>query len=212
MRKQLLLFSIILLCGFHLYAQEHVINGFVTGLDGNPVPSATVLNSRGGASTVTDENGHFKISAPDGSVLTISSVGFESKEIQVKNQSEIYITLAPKTKGLNDVVVTGLGIMRKEKDIGYSTTLVKGRDLVQARPISVANGLTGKVSGMQINTINNGVFAPTRIILRGNRSLTGNNQALIVVDGSIFYNDINNLNPDDIESINVLKGSSAAAI
>ena len=65
---------------------------------------------------------------------------------------------------------------------------------------------------MQINTINNGVFAPTRIILRGNRSLTGNNQALIVVDGSIYYNDISNLNPDDIESINVLKGSSAAAI
>ncbi|HEY8734280.1 MAG TPA: TonB-dependent receptor plug domain-containing protein, partial [Puia sp.] len=212
MRKQLSLFSIILLCGFQLYAQEHVINGFVSGLDGNPVPSATVLNSRGGASTVTDDNGHFKISAPIGSRLTISSVGFESKEIEVKNQLALYITLAPNTKGLNDVVVTGLGIMRKEKDIGYSTTLVKGRDLVQARPISVANGLTGKVSGMQINTINNGVFAPTRIILRGNRSLTGNNQALIVVDGSIFYNDINNLNPDDIESINVLKGSSAAAI
>jgi TonB-linked SusC/RagA family outer membrane protein len=212
MRKQLLFFSILLVCAFQLYAQEHVINGFVTGLDGNPVPSATVLVSRGGTSTLTDENGHFKISAPDGSVLTISSVGFESKEVQIKNQTTIYITLAPRTKGLNDVVVTALGIMRKEKDIGYSTTLVRGRDLVQARPISVANGLTGKVSGMQINTINNGVFAPTRIILRGNRSLTGNNQALIVVDGSIFYNDISNLNPDDIESINVLKGSSAAAI
>ena len=121
-------------------------------------------------------------------------------------------SLLPKRKGLNDVVVTALGIMRKENSIGYSTTQVRGRELVQSRPISVANGLTGKVSGMQVNTINNGVFAPTRIILRGNRSLTGNNQALIVVDGSIYYNDISNLNPDDIESINVLKGSSAAAI
>src|SRR5450432_1621130 len=212
MRKQLLLFGILFTCAFHLCAQVHLVSGSVTGLDGNPVPSATISASPGNSNTVTDENGRFKISVAENTVLTITSVGFESKDVQVKNQSSIYITLAPKTKGLNDVVVTALGIMRKEKDIGYSTTLVKGRDLVQARPINVANGLTGKVSGMQINTINNGVFAPTRIILRGNRSLTGNNQALIVVDGSIFYNDISNLNPDDIESINVLKGSSAAAI
>src|SRR5450432_8645 len=212
MRKQLLLFGILFTCAFHLCAQVHLVSGSVTGLDGNPVPSATISASPGNSNTVTDENGRFKISVAENTVLTITSVGFETKEVQIKNQSAIYITLAPKAKGLNDVVVTALGIMRKEKDIGYSTTLVRGRDLVQARPISVANGLTGKVSGMQINTINNGVFAPTRIILRGNRSLTGNNQALIVVDGSIFYNDISNLNPDDIESINVLKGSSAAAI
>ncbi len=212
MRKQALLISIYLLCAYVLHAQVHTVNGSVSGLDGNPVPSATVSAGPGNASTVTDENGRFKISVADNATLTITSIGFETKEVQVKNQSAIYVTLAPKAKGLNDVVVTALGIMRKEKDIGYSTTLVRGRDLVQARPISVANGLTGKVSGMQINTINNGVFAPTRIILRGNRSLTGNNQALIVVDGSIFYNDISNLNPDDIESINVLKGSSAAAI
>src|SRR5450432_4321950 len=212
MRKQLLLFGILFTCAFHLCAQVHLVSGSVTGLDGNPVPSATISASPGNSNTVTDENGRFKISVAENTVLTITSVGFETKEVQIKNQSAIYITLAPKAKWLNDVVVTALGIMRKEKDIGYSTTLVRGRDLVQARPISVANGLTGKVSGMQVNTVNNGVFAPTRIILRGNRSLTGNNQALIVVDGSIYYNDISNLNPDDIESINVLKGSSAAAI
>src|SRR5450432_1519213 len=212
MRKLFLLFSMFLISVFHSYAQEHTVNGFVSGLDGNPIPSATITSSIGKTSTITDANGRFKIAVPPNAVLVISSVGYQSKEIQVKDQTTLYITLAPKAKWLNDVVVTALGIMRKEKDIGYSTTLVRSRDLVQARPISVANGLTGKVSGMQINTINNGVFAPTRIILRGNRSLTGNNQALIVVDGSIYYNDISNLNPDDIESINVLKGSSAAAI
>jgi TonB-linked SusC/RagA family outer membrane protein len=212
MRRPIVLFSILMVCAFRLFAQQQTVKGILTELDGNPIPSATVLSKTGGASAVTDENGRFTISVPGNAILTFTSVGFESKEVAVKGQTNIYVTLAPKAKGLNDVVVTALGIMRKEKSIGYSTTLVKGRDLVQAKPISVANGLTGKVSGMQINTINNGVFAPTRIILRGNRSLTGNNQALIVVDGSIYYNDIGNLNPDDIESINVLKGSSAAAI
>ncbi len=212
MRKSLLLFAIFLGCSAGVYAQQHIVNGNVTGLDGNPIPSATVQSNIGNVSAVTDANGRFSISVSDGAVLTISSVGYETKEIEVKNQTTIYAILAPKAKGLNDVVVTALGIMKKENSIGYSTTQVKGRELVQSRPISVANGLTGKVSGMQVNTINNGVFAPTRIILRGNRSLTGNNQALIVVDGSIYYNDISNLNPDDIESINVLKGSSAAAI
>lgn len=212
MKRAIVLFALLMGCVFQLSAQQQTVTGILTGLDGNPIPSATVHSNIGDASAVTDENGHFKITVPSIAILTISSVGFESKEVSVKGQSTLYITLAPKAKGLNDVVVTALGIMRKEKSIGYTTTLVKGKDLVQARPISVANGLTGKVSGMQINTVNNGVFAPTRIVLRGNRSLTGNNQALIVVDGSIYYNDIGNLNPDDIESINVLKGSSAAAI
>ena len=129
MIKQVLLTSIYLLCAYFLHAQVHTINGSVTGLDGNPVPSATVSAGPGNASTVTDENGRFKISVADNATLTITSIGFETKEVQVKNQTTIYITLAPKAKGLNDVVVTALGIMRKEKAIGYSTTQVKGREL-----------------------------------------------------------------------------------
>ena len=212
MRKLLLLSGMFFLCAFQSNAQGQIISGSVSGLDGNAIPSATVHSSSGNADALTDQSGRFSISVPSGATLTISSVGYETKLIRIKDQRTIYITLAPKAKGLNEVVVTALGITRKENAIGYSTTLVRGRDMVQAKPISIANGLTGKVSGLQINTINNGVFAPTRIILRGNRSLTGNNQALIVVDGSIYYNDISNLNPEDIESINVLKGSSAAAI
>ena len=132
--------------------------------------------------------------------------------MEVKGRSTINVVLTANANALNAVVVTALGIVRQEKALGYSTTQVKGKDLVQSRSVNVANGLTGKVSGLLIGTVNNGIFAPTRITLRGNRSLTGNNQALIIVDGAIYYNDINNLNPDDIESINVLKGSSAAAI
>lgn len=210
--RTIFLCTLLLLCASFLYSQQRVINGYVIGQDGNPVPFATVRSSGNNAGTQTDENGHFKLSVPANAVLTISSIGYDPKDVEVKDQSTLNITLISVSKALNDVVVTALGIVRQEKSLGYSTTQVKGKELVQSKPINVANGLTGKVSGLQISTVNNGIFAPTRIILRGNRSLTGNNQALIIVDGSIYYNDISNLNPDDVESITVLKGSSAAAV
>src|SRR5258705_5760519 len=212
MRKLLVLFIILTGGATVAYSQEHVVNGYVNGQDGNPVPSATVRSNIGNVVTQTDTNGQFKISVSGNAVLTISSVGYEAVEVGGGGRSTLNITLTVNTKALNEVVVTALGIERQQKSLGYSTTQVKGKDLVQSRPVNVANGLTGKVSGLEIGTINNGIFAPTRITLRGNRSLTGNNQALIIVDGAIYYNDISNLNPDDIESITVLKGSSAAAI
>ncbi|MEP6952262.1 MAG: TonB-dependent receptor plug domain-containing protein, partial [Ginsengibacter sp.] len=209
MRKLLLLLTMLTISAI-VYSQQHIVNGYVTGPEGNPIPSATVRS--GNATTQTDENGQFKISVTGNEALAISSVGYDPIELDVKGRSTIRITLTQNSKALNEVVVTALGIVRQEKSLGYSTTQVKGKELVQSRPINVANGLTGKVAGLEIGTVNNGIFAPTRITLRGNRSLTGNNQALIIVDGAIYYNDISNLNPDDIESINVLKGSSAAAI
>jgi TonB-linked SusC/RagA family outer membrane protein len=212
MRKLLLLFIVFTAATSIVYSQQHTVNGYVTGQDGNPVPSATVRSNVGNIVTQTDANGQFKISVTDNAVLTISSVGYDLLEVKVSGRSTINITLALNTKALNEVVVTALGIERQQKSLGYSTTQVKAKDLVQSRPVNVANGLTGKVSGLEVSTVNNGIFAPARITLRGNRSLTGNNQALIIVDGAIYYNDISTLNPDDIESITVLKGSSAAAI
>ena len=100
MRKSLLLFAIFLGCSAGLFAQQHIVNGTVTGLDGNPIPSATVQSNIGNVSTVTDANGRFTISVPDAAVLTISSVGYESKEMEVKTQTTIYAILAPKAKGI----------------------------------------------------------------------------------------------------------------
>jgi TonB-linked SusC/RagA family outer membrane protein len=212
MRKPFVLIALLLAAGSLVYAQQHIVDGNVVGQDGSPIPSATVRSNTGNMSVQTDENGHFRISVPGNAVLTITSVGYFPVEIEVKYQSSINISLTLNPKARNEVVVTALGIERQKKALGYTTTEVKAKDLVLAKPINVANGLTGKVAGLEISTVNNGIFAPTRITLRGNRSLTGNNQALIIVDGAIYYNDISNLNPDDIESINVLKGSSAAAI
>jgi TonB-linked SusC/RagA family outer membrane protein len=213
MRKLSLLLTMLMAGASLLYSQQQVISGYVIGPDGNPIPFATVQsNDINKVAVKTDENGRFRISVPAGAKLSISSIGYDGKEVEVGSQSFLSITLNTNAQSIGSVVVTALGIVRQEKALGYSTAQVKARDLVQARPINVANGLTGKVSGLEVSTVNNGIFAPTRVTLRGNRSLTGNNESLIIVDGSIYYNDIANLNPDDIESISVLKGSGAAAI
>lgn len=192
-------------------AQTRVISGKVTDSKGAPVPGATV-KVKNGASVAADNNGDFQIKAQTGDILTISSIDFGASTIKVGAGSTIAVSMISKENKLSEVVVTTFGVQRQSKDLGYSATTVAAKDLIVAKPISVANGLTGKVAGLQINTTNNGLFAPTRITLRGNRSLSGNNQPLLVVDGAIFYNDINTLNPEDIQSVNVLKGSSASAV
>ena len=167
--RHLLLLTILIVSASQVYSQQHLVSGYVRGQDGNPVPSATVRSNIGNVVTQTDENGQFKISASGNAVLSVSSVGYEPQEVDVKGRSNLNITLTLNSKALNEVVVTALGIVRQQKALGYSTTQVKARDLVQSRPLNVVNGLTGKVSGLEIGTINNGIFAPTRITLRGNR-------------------------------------------
>ncbi|GGB22521.1 SusC/RagA family TonB-linked outer membrane protein [Puia dinghuensis] len=186
--------------------------GRVTDQQGQPVPFVTIQVKGTKAATSADADGYFSLKVKDGDVLVISGAGFESKTVTVSGGT-VNVQVSRKESNMAEVVVTGaLGVQRQAKSLGYSTAKITGGDLTQAKPISAVNGLTGKVSGLQINTVNNGVFAPTRVTLRGNRSLTGNNQPLYVVDGAIFYNDISTLNPDDIIDITVLKGSSASAV
>lgn len=194
-------------------AQTKTVSGKVTDQQGQPVPFASVKVKGSNQGTSADADGSFTIKAKTGDVLLVSGTGFNSVQVDISDASAIQtIKVSRKETGLTEVVVTALGIAKQAKSLGYSTEKLAGKDLTTTQPISVANGLTGKVSGLEISTVNNGVFAPTRITLRGNRSLIGNNQPLIVVDGAIFYNDITTLNPADIESINILKGSSASAI
>ncbi len=210
MRKILASLMAMMLFCIIAFGQTTVVTGKVTDASGVPLPNASVRvkGSKSGTSSAVD--GTFKITVKAGSVLEISEVGFETKEVLASG--DLNVSLAVDTKNLNEVVVTALGIRKQAKELGYSAATVAGKDLEVAAPISVANGLTGKVSGLTISTTNNGLFAPTRVTLRGNRSLTGNNQALIVVDGAIYYNDISTINPDDIVDINILKGASASAI
>ncbi len=213
MRKIVSLFFVMMLTTVVAWSQARSVSGKVSDQNGEPVANATVNIKGTTTATAAGADGIFKIQAKTGDVLVVSAINFQSVEVKVGSESYFTISITRTANELTSVVVTtALGIQRQAKELGYSTTKVSGKDLVQAKPISVVNGLTGKVSGLQINTVNNGLFAPTRVVLRGNRSLTGNNQPLYVVDGAIFYNDISTLNPEDISDITVLKGSSASAI
>jgi TonB-linked SusC/RagA family outer membrane protein len=213
MRKSLAVLAILMLSSVWVLAQSKVVTGKVTDQLGQPVPFASIKLKGGNTGTSADADGAFSIRAKQGDVLLVSGTGITALQFPINDISAIQvIKVTQKESGLTEVVVTALGISRQAKSLGYATEKLTTKDLTAAQPISVANGLTGKVSGLEINTVNNGLFAPTRVTLRGNRSLIGNNQPLIVVDGAIFYNDISTLNPEDIESINILKGSSASAI
>ena len=212
MRKFLTLFAVLVLCSVLALAQTKTVTGRVTDQQGQAVPFASVRISGSKQGVSADGEGAFTIKVKVGDELLVSGTGITQKKVTVGSDNSIVIQVTRQTSNLTEVVVTSLGIQKQAKELGYSTAKVTGKDIVQAKPISVANGLTGKVAGLQINTVNNGVFAPTRITLRGNRSLTGNNQPLLVVDGAIYYNDISTLNPEDIQDVNLLKGSSASAI
>ncbi len=201
-----------MLTGALAFSQKQTITGQVKNEQAEPVPYATVSEVGAKNSVRSDENGNFSIKANLGSKLNFTSTNFLPETIEVDGKNIVSVLKRNNTE-LSTIVVTGaFGTSKSSKSFGSSSTNIQGKDLVIAKPISVINGLTGKVAGLNVSTTNNGLFASTHVTLRGNRSLKGNNEPLYIVDGAIFYNDINTLNPEDIASINVLKGSSAAAI
>jgi TonB-linked SusC/RagA family outer membrane protein len=213
--KKLLLVSlcVLLLSVTQVFAQSRTITGTVTAKDdGQPVPGASVKIKGTSIGTQTNASGKYTLRVPNGGTLVFTFVGYNTLELPVGSAVTLNAVMGANSRQLTEVVVTSFGIQRQAASLGYSTTQITGKDLNTAKPVSVINGLTGKVSGLQINTVNSGLFAPSRVTLRGSRSLTGNNQPLIVVDGSIYYSDISTLNPEDIASTDILKGSSASAV
>jgi len=209
------------------FAQDINVNGRVTDEKGAGIAGATVMVKATKKATVTNDNGDFTISARNGAVITVSYVGYLSKDYTV-NGATLNASLVSQSKDLNEVVVTALGIRKEKKALGYAISEVKGEELTQARSVNIANSLVGKVAGLNITSTATGPGGSARIIIRGNTSITRNNQPLIVVDGIPFNNDnlgsvgewggqdqgdgISNLNPDEIETISVLKGGTAAAL
>jgi TonB-linked SusC/RagA family outer membrane protein len=214
MRKFLSLFAVLVIVHITAFSQTPKnVTGRVTDQQNQAVPFATIRIKGTKVGVSADADGSFTIRAKAGDVIVVTGTGITAKEFTVgETATQAVLQVARKESNLTEVVVTALGIQKQAKSLGYSTAKVDGKELTVAKPYDLANGLTGKVSGLEINTTNNGLFAPTRITLRGNRSLTGNNTPLLVVDGAIFYNDITTINPDDILDVTVLKGSSASAI
>jgi len=195
-----------------LFAQERIVSGVVSDNAGLPFPGVNVLIKGKAQGTSTDLDGKFSIKASPSDVLIFSFLGTKTQEILAKSTT-FNVKMQDDSIELEGVVVTALGIKRKPDQITTATQLVKTDELNQAKATNAAVGLVGKVSGLQINTVNNGVNPDTRIQLRGFRSITGNNEALIVINGVISTAAaFTNLNPEIIESVNVMKGSNGAAL
>ncbi|WP_460584403.1 SusC/RagA family TonB-linked outer membrane protein [Hymenobacter arcticus] len=213
-----LLMVFLLSCLWHqAAAQDRTISGRVTDRSsGQGLPGVTVLAKGTTVGTSTNADGAFSLTGVPASAteLTFSFIGYTTITQAIGNGNSITVALATDSKQLGEVVVTGaLGIQRQAQEIGYATATLDTKEVTQARVNNVTNGLAGKVSGLQIQTLNSGINPSVRVTLRGTRSLTGNNEALIVVDGVISTNDVLvSLNPDDISNISVLKGANAAAL
>jgi TonB-linked SusC/RagA family outer membrane protein len=215
--RQFTLLVILLITGLFqvALAQNRSISGRVIDRASNEgLPGVTVLVKGTTLGTATGNDGSFVLSVPPtATTLTFSFIGYTTTEQAIGN-GPVNVSLVSDAKQIGEVVVTGaLGVQRQEREVGYATATLDTKELTQARVTNVTNGLAGKVSGLQIQTIGAGVNPQVRVTLRGTRSLTGNNEALIVVDGVISPNDVlNTLNPDDIASVSVLKGANAAAL
>jgi len=211
-------------------AQQTTISGTVSDETGVPLPAVNVIEKGTSNGTSSDFDGNFTIAVSEGAILTFSSLGFASKEVIVGDQTTIEVSLEEDASQLDEVIVTALGIKKERKALGYAVQEIKGGELLEARETNLVNAMSGKVSGLQVIRGSNGPASSSKIVLRGNNSLTGDNQPLIVVDGvpmdnftggdnESFFNpsaDLGNglgdINPDDIESMSVLKGASAAAL
>ena len=196
-----------------LIAQNRTVTGKVTNLrDQANVVGATIAVKGSSQATTTSTDGSFSLSVPSGAVtLVISSVGFLPKEVAVAaNSTSISVELSEDSRQLSEVVVTALGVTKNKRELNYSTQTVDTKDLTKARETNVANSLSGKVAGLDVVRSSQGVGSNVRIVLRGDRSFANSSEALIIIDG--VPGDIGTVNPDDIASMNVLKGSSASAL
>lgn len=209
-------------------AQNQTVKGTILGSDGLPAVGATVkvLGTTTGA--ITDVDGNFTLSCAPNAKIEVSYVGAKTQVVSVGNKATINVTLKDDALTMDEVVVTALGIKRQARSLGYSTTKVDGSDFELARDPNIGNALSGKIAGVSVAGNATGPTGSSRVIIRGNSSMTGNNMPLYVVDGVPFDNTnqgsagmwggmdmgdgLANINADDIESIQVLKGAAASAL
>ncbi|MEL0184224.1 MAG: carboxypeptidase-like regulatory domain-containing protein, partial [Bacteroidota bacterium] len=219
--------TFLLLFAFGFTVQAQSISGTVTDENGVPLPGATVLVEGTQNGVSTDFDGNYSINASSGDTLVFSFVGYSTQSVVVGSSSTIDVSLQPDS-ALDEVVVTALGISREKKSLGYGITEIASESINTVKDHNIANSLVGKIPGLNITQAGT-VGAGSRIVIRGNNSLSGNTQALIVVDGipindnginsggSVYNNNItgggiSDINPNDVESITVLKGPNAAAL
>ncbi len=215
-----------------LAGQSLTVSGRVSDSSGTPLPGVTVIIKGTTRGVLTDANGRYSLSeVPAGTTLVFSFVGMKPREVSVGTESMINVEMLEDTQDIDEVVVTALGIRRMNKALGYSVEQEDGVEITEAREANFVNSLAGRVAGVDITRGANGSGSSSRIVIRGETSLKGTNQPLFVVDGIPIRNDTDNrssgmnknmnvdfgngaaeINPEDIESISILKGAAAAAL
>lgn len=214
MKQRLLYFLLSMLLMGSAYAQTRRVTGKVTTSDdGSLLPGVSVIVPGTRVGTTTDTNGEYGINVPAGTKsLTFSFVGSATKKVEITG-NVVNVVLAPDENVLNEVVITAGGLTAQRRVLGNQATTIKAQEITQGKSQNIAAGLSGRVPGLLISAVSSGVNPNYRLVLRGNRSLTGNNQALIIIDNIISPNSIlGNLNPEDIDDIQVLNGAGAAAL
>lgn len=194
-------------------AQEQTISGTINDEYGVPLPGVNVVVQNTTRGVQTDFDGNYTLDVNQGEILVYSFVGYVTKEVTVEPNANYNFALEPDVESLGEVVVTALGIQRKADELTSSNQVVKTDELTRAQTNDVVQSLAGKVSGLQINTTTTGVNPNTDIILRGYGSITGGNEALIVIDNVISTTAVlNTLDPNTIANVNVMKGPAGAAL
>ena len=229
MRKVYFFLILFLAMGISLKSQEINVSGFVTSVeDGYGLPGVTVLVKGSTTNgTVTGIDGDYVISVNAKDTLQFSYVGYQTQEIPVNGKNKIDVVMNTDAMLLDNVVVTALGIKRQKRELGYATEDISGEDLTRSGSDNVINSLSGRAAGVQIINSDGVAGSSSRIVIRGNNSIFGDNQPLIVVDGVPMTNEggvtgwdggqdwgtaLNNINQEDIEDLNILKGPTAAAL
>ena len=207
-----------------------VATGTVTDAQGEPLIGVSILVKGTATGAITDMDGNFKIQAAKGDVLEISYIGYASQSITLANAQPLKVVMGEDTQTLEEVVVTALGIKREQKALSYNVQQVKGDELTNIKDANFINALSGKVAGVTINASSAGAGAAARVVMRGTKSLEKNDNALYVIDGIPMFNvnsgdnaggtmnkqpgsnSVADINPEDIESMTILTGPSAAAL
>lgn len=229
MRKMLSLLAVVVLYATIASGQTRTVTGQVKDAKGDPIPFATIKIKGENTGVSADANGNFSINATPNATVVVSAVGFEPFEVKVGNSNTLSINLS-NTGALSEVVVTALGIKRTRNQLPYAAQSIEGNEVSKTRISNFVSGLSGKISGLEIRQ-SNSLGGSNNVVMRGVKSFVGNNQALFVVDGVPYNNDNTNtanqltgrggydygnaaadLNPDDIESVSVLKGAAATAL
>ena len=208
------------------------ISGKITDENNQGLPGASILVKGTVNGTISDSDGNYQLNVPEGAILIISYVGYVSQEVVISSNKtviDIQMVLDADLLELEEVVVTAFGLKREKKALGYAAQELQGEGFTEAREANIANSLAGKVAGVQVTNIPNGAGGSSRVVIRGNSSISGNDAPLYVVDGipidnqntdpatfntgGVDYGDgISGINPDDVETLTVLKGPNAAAL